>query len=101
MSNTWNAEKLVATTHQSAPPLGLDPLVQALWWEAKGDWSRAHGIAQEIHTREAAWVHAYLHRREGDLGNAGYWYRHASRPVCTLSLEDEWREITSALLGPK
>ena len=60
--------------HHPEPPPGLPSLVEALWWDARGDWSRAHEIAQEIDSREAAWVHAYLHRKEGDTSNAGYWY---------------------------
>ena len=99
MTDTWTAEKLAKSTHDPNPPAGLAPLVQALWWEAKGDWTRAHEIAQEIHTPDAAWVHAYLHRREGDQGNAGYWYRNAHRPVSNLPLDEEWREIASALLS--
>lgn len=100
MTDTWNAEKLAGTLHQTNPPAGLPPLVEALWWEAKGNWTRAHEIAQEIHTRDAAWVHAYLHRREGDASNAGYWYRNSGRPVSTLPLDQEWREIASELLTP-
>ncbi|MGC8548399.1 MAG: hypothetical protein ACP5M4_01755 [Acidobacteriaceae bacterium] len=98
MSDTWTAEKLAQSTAQPHPPAGLAPLVEALWWEAKGDWNRAHEIAQEIHTPNGAWVHAYLHRREGDQGNAGYWYRNVGRPVCTLPLDEEWKAITSMLL---
>ena len=81
----------------SAPPGGLPPLLVALWHERKGDWNRAHEIAQDINGRDAAWVHAYLHRREGDLPNAAYWYRHAGRPVDTGSMDDEWRAIVRAL----
>lgn len=101
MSHTWTPDKLAATTPRPNPPSGLSPLLEALWWQAKGDWTRAHEIAQGIHTPDAAWVHAYLHRREGDPGNAAYWYRTAGRPVCTLPLEQEWREIAAALLIQK
>ena len=79
-----------------APELAL-PLA-ALWWAAKGDWDKAHKIVQDEPTREAAWVHAYLHRVEGDLGNAGYWYRQAGRPVAKDSLQTEWERIVSALI---
>jgi len=79
-----------------APALAL-PLA-ALWWAAKGDWDKAHKIVQDEPTREAAWAHAYLHRVEGDLGNAGYWYRQAGRPVARDSLEAEWERIVSALI---
>jgi len=82
---------------EPAPELGA-PLA-ALWWAAKGNWNEAHKIAQDQHTADAAWVHAYLHRVEGDLGNAGYWYRQAGKPVATGSLETEWELMVSALLG--
>jgi hypothetical protein len=81
---------------EPAPSLGA-PL-QGLWWAAKGDWDRAHKIVQDEDTQEAAWVHAYLHRVEGDLGNAGYWYRRAGRPAAKDSLDSEWEQIASALL---
>jgi hypothetical protein len=81
-----------------APPAGLSPALEALWHERRGDWERAHEITQDIDSREAAWVHAYLHRREGDQPNAAYWYRHAARPVRHGSLDQEWRDIVEALL---
>jgi hypothetical protein len=81
------------------PPAGLTPPLEGLWWAAKGDWDKAHKIVQDIETADAAWVHAYLHRVEGDLGNAGYWYRQAGQPVAKDSLEAEWERIVSALLG--
>ena len=84
MGNTLDTQKLTATLEQAQPPGGLSPLLQALWWDAKGNWRRAHAIAQEIETPDAAWVHAYLHRKEGDDWNAGYWYRRSGRPVCRL-----------------
>lgn len=82
----------------SAPPPGLPPLVAALWYERRGDWERAHEITQDLPGTDAAWVHAYLHRREGDLANAGYWYRQAARPVARHPLDEEWRTIAEALL---
>jgi hypothetical protein len=88
-----------ASTAADAPPAGLSLPLQTLWWEAKGDWKRAHECAQEDHTPNGAIVHAYLHRVEGDLGNAGYWYRQANQPVAKDSLEAEWERIVSALLG--
>jgi len=80
-----------------APDLGA-PLA-ALWWAAKGNWDEAHRIAQDERGANAAWVHAYLHRVEGDLGNAGYWYRQAGKPVATGALETEWEQIAAELLG--
>ncbi len=84
---------------QHAALAGLPPLVTALCWEARGDWEKAHLIAQDVPTRDGAWVHAYLHRSEGDLGNAGYWYRQAGRPIHKGSLDQEWEEIVDALLS--
>jgi len=80
------------------PPEGIDSCLRALWHEAKGDWKRAHEIAQDEEGATAAWVHAYLHRKEGDLSNAGYWYRRAGRPPAKNSLDEEWAEIAAALL---
>lgn len=76
----------------------LSPLLHAMWHDAHGDWQRAHELAQAIETSDGAWVHAYLHRREGDEWNAGYWYRQAKRPVCTLPLDDEWITVVEELL---
>jgi hypothetical protein len=83
---------------EAAPPDRLSPALQGLWWAAKGDWNRAHVLVQDDPSRDAAWVHAYLHRVEGDLGNAGYWYRKAGRPAASDSLEAEWEAIAAALL---
>jgi hypothetical protein len=84
---------------QPAPPAGLSPAVEALWHERHGDWDRAHKIAQDISGPEGAWVHAYLHRREGDESNAAYWYAQAGKPVVRGSLDDEWRAMAEALLN--
>jgi len=83
----------------AAPAPTLSPPLAALWWAAKGKWDEAHKIVQDEDTKDAAWVHAYLHRVEGDLGNAGYWYRQAGQPVPKDSLDAEWERIASALLG--
>jgi hypothetical protein len=88
---------LKASLVNTAPAEGLKPPLAALWWAAKGDWEAAHKIVQDEDTREAAWVHAYLHRVEGDLSNAGYWYRQAGQPAAKDSLEAEWERIVSAL----
>ena len=88
-----------ASVAKQTPPRDLAPAVQALWWAAKGDWDKAHKIVMEAEGAEAAWVHAYLHRVEGDLPNAGYWYRTAGKPVASGTLEQEWGDIGGALLG--
>lgn len=77
----------------------LPPLLHALWQEARGHWDRAHSITQEIESPDAAWVHAYLHRKEGDPSNAGYWYRLAGRTAFTGSLHTEWTALASHLLA--
>lgn len=84
---------------EDAPPAGLGGELQALWHEAKGDWHKAHKLAQAESGATAEWVHAYLHRVEGDMGNAGYWYRRCGKPFCETSLEAEWEEIAAALLA--
>nr|WP_218625895.1 hypothetical protein [Bradyrhizobium sp. dw_411] len=83
----------------AAPAPDLAPTLAAMWWAAKGDWNKAHSIAQDEETSEGSWVHAYLHRVEGDLGNAGYWYRRAGKPVANGPLEAEWEQIVQSLLG--
>jgi hypothetical protein len=90
--------RFVDSLDDTAPPPDLPPLLEALWHERRGNWDRAHDITQDIDGPDAAWVHAYLHRREGDHPNAEYWYRHAARPVMRGSLDDEWRAIVDALL---
>lgn len=88
----------------ATPPAGLDPALLALWHDAHGDWDRAHELAQQDTGRDGAWVHAYLHRKEGDEGNAGYWYARAGRPAASGDLAAEWAAIARALLqagGPR
>ena len=71
----------------------------ALWWDAKGDWGKAHEVAQDVAGADGAWVHAYLHRKEGDLGNAAYWYRRAGKAVAVGELRVEWEGIVGEMLG--
>jgi hypothetical protein len=80
------------------PPSGLSLALVGLWWDAKGDWDRAHESAQQDEGPEGSWVHAYLHRKEGDLSNAGYWYRRARKPESRAPLDRERSEIAQALL---
>jgi hypothetical protein len=70
----------------------------ALWHDARGNWAEAHRIAQDVDTSSGAWVHAYLHRKEGDLGNAAYWYRRAGQQVAEDSLDAEWARLVQAFL---
>ena len=93
-----NEQEFRGSLSGTAPAAGLSVALQALWWQRKGDWDSAHGEAQSDNGAEAAWVHALLHREEGDLGNAGYWYRCANRDVFDGPLEAEWETIVKALL---
>jgi hypothetical protein len=79
------------------PPPGLSLALQALWWEGRGDWQRAHKCAQAQADDAGNAVHAYLHRKEGDLDNAGGWYRRAGRTMPTGSLEQEWEALVAEL----
>jgi hypothetical protein len=81
----------------SAPPAGLDLALTGLWWDAKGDWTRAHESAQQDEGQAGSWVHAYLHRKEGDSSNAAYWYSRCGRRPSQATLEEEWEEILAAL----
>jgi hypothetical protein len=81
------------------PPADTPPALAALWWAAKGVWEKAHTLVMNDEGAAAAWVHAYLHRVEGDLPNAGYWYRTAGKPVEKGPLEAEWNAIAAALLA--
>ncbi|HEY4164619.1 MAG TPA: hypothetical protein VGM59_16245 [Dongiaceae bacterium] len=83
---------------QAEPPLALSAQLQALWWDAKGDWSRAHDLINDEPGPNAAWVHAYLHRKEGDHSNARYWYGQAGKPVPECTLAREWEEIAGVMV---
>ena len=90
-----------ASLSGAAPAPQLAAPLAALWWAAKSNWDEAHRIVQDEDDANSAWVHAYLHRVEGDLGNAGYWYRQAGQPVAKDSLETEWERIAAAMLAGK
>jgi hypothetical protein len=91
-------DELKATLSHDVPPPEVPKTVEALWHDARGDWDRAHQIAQDIADADGAWVHAYLHRKEGDLSNASYWYRRAGRERSIAPLEEEWEQIAGQLL---
>lgn len=88
-----------ASLSQSNPPAALSPALTGLWHDAKGDWDAAHRCVQDDNSDDAAWVHAYLHRKEGDAGNAAYWYARARKHVATVSLQEEWAAIARVLAG--
>ena len=89
---------LMSVDVETKPPGGLAKTLQALWWDKKGDWDRAHSIAQAISTVQGSAVHAYLHREEGVLWNADYWYRQAGRQRLEITLEEEWRALVTEML---
>ncbi len=91
-------DEFQASLAQGTPPRGLHSTLRALWLDARGSWDKAHEVVQDESGTEAAWVHAYLHRKEGDLDNAGYWYRRARRTMPTGALEEEWRTIVATFL---
>ena len=99
MISCMDYDSFKQTTAAAAPPAGLSAAVEALWWDAKGDWNKAHERAQAQDDAIGAWVHAYLHRKEGDQSNAGGWYRRAGKQPATVSLDAEWEAITRALLN--
>jgi hypothetical protein len=93
-----NVAEFRESLKEKLPPAELSHALQALWWDAKQDWDRAHEAAQQDEGTDGAWVHAYLHRKEGDLPNAQYWYRRAERAVGYGDLQREWEKIAAELL---
>jgi len=93
-----NTSQFEQSLSGSAPPSELSVYLQSLWFDAKGDWDAAHQVIQDVDDPTGAWIHAYLHRKEGDIANAAYWYDRAGKKVCALSLKDEWKTISGALL---
>jgi hypothetical protein len=91
--------ELIDSTNQPLPPPALTAVLLALWHDKRGNWEAAHQTAQDIESPDGAWIHAYLHRKEGDLANAGYWYRRAKKPESRESLDAEWAAIATALLA--
>lgn len=87
-----------ASLSAAEPPAGLNLALVALWWDAKGEWDRAHRTAMADHGKDGAAVHAYLHRKEGDLANARYWYNRAAIAPAEGTLEAEWDALARTLL---
>ncbi|MCF8243301.1 MAG: hypothetical protein K9J16_18140 [Melioribacteraceae bacterium] len=94
-----NYEDFLKSIKNDKPDPGMNKYLSALWHDAKGDWDKAHTIVQNIPDKTSAWIHAYLHRKEGDEWNAGYWYRNADKSFSELKLEDEWEEITKEIIN--
>lgn len=91
-------EKFKKSTEEKKPPSELSTLLAALWWDAKGDWPKAHALVDELETRDGMAVHAYLHRKDGQAANADYWYQRAGRDFYRPVLEAEWQTLVEALL---
>ena len=94
-------EAFILSLSESQPPTDCGDCLKALWHDANGNWHLSHELVQDLSTAEAAWVHAYLHRKEGDLGNAGYWYARAGKkkPAAGVTLADEWASLARELLA--
>jgi hypothetical protein len=92
-----NGEDLKRSLDSEGPPEGLTAPLAALWWDARGDWARAHGLVDELETPEGMAVHAYLHRKEGEEWNAEYWYKRAGRQFRRATLEAEWKALVEGL----
>ena len=86
------------TLSDPEPPPGLSIIMQALWYDGKGDWDQAHQLVQASSSADAAWVHAYLHRKGGDTGNASYWYSQAGKNFPEMTLEEEWEDLVQQLI---
>jgi hypothetical protein len=86
------------TLSANNPPANTSIYAQALWYDAKGNWDKAHQLIQDLSDKNAAWIHAYLHRKEGDIWNADYWYNRAGRKRPSVSLDEEWEQIARAML---
>ncbi len=91
-------EDFMKTTADPKPPPGISQYLLALWLDHAGNWEKAHETIQDIEDADGAWVHAYLHRKEGDAANAGYWYDRAGKPRSGDSLSKEWVSLVRALL---
>jgi len=83
---------------KNQPPEHASVYLKALWYDAKGNWGKAHELIQDLTDKNAAWIHAYLHRKEGDIWNADYWYRNAGRQRPAVSLQEEWEQLAAAFL---
>ena len=93
-----NVNEFLESVDRDSPPAGLDAPLAALWWDAKGEWAKAHGLVDELESKDGMAVHAYLHRKEGALSNADYWYARAGRSFHRPELEEEWNALVTGLL---
>lgn len=93
-----NLQDFKDTLHDKQIPPGLSPHLRALWYDGKGDWQRGHDIIDQLGDRSSAHVHAYLHRKEGDLWNADYWYKRAGQTRPAISLDQEWEQLVDMFI---
>lgn len=91
-------ENFISSLSNDTPPPNVSVYLKALWYEKNGDWEKAHDLIQDIPEKTASWIHAYLHRKEGDQWNADYWYAKAGKPSPSVSLDDEWKSMVQELL---
>jgi hypothetical protein len=93
-----NFETFQQSINATAPPQNISVYLLAMWYDANGNWEKAHAMADSLNDATACWVHAYLHRKEGDYGNANYWYSRGNKKMPSVSLPEEWENIVKALL---
>ncbi len=93
-----NYDEFILTIENDEMPSNLPLFLQALWYDAKGNWNKAHELIDSLDDKNSCWVHAYLHRKEGDISNADYWYRRANKQRPSATLQNEWQDITMQLL---
>ena len=93
-----NFETFQESLNAVAPPASANVYLQSLWYDAKDNWEKAHTLIQDISDKKAAWIHAYLHRKEGDVWNANYWYTKADQRMPGYTFEQEWEEIVKAMV---
>lgn len=91
-------EQFVASLATPEPPSNISAELLSLWHDGRNDWDRSHDIAQDIHGNNGSWIHAYLHRKEGDLNNARYWYHRAGKNEPSISLSEEWKNLVRSFL---
>ena len=93
-----NYEAFISSLSRTEPPAEVSAYLQAMWYDWKNDWESSHNIAQDIPDANGSWIHAYLHRKEGDFSNAAYWYLKAGKPIPTVSLTEEWKLMVENFL---
>ena len=91
-------ESFVTSLDTDTPPKDISVYLLALWYDAKEDWDQSHTTIQDVDTKNAAWIHAYLHRKEGDTFNADYWYRRAGKKRSDVTIKEEWNNLVTAMM---